>query len=76
LSACSVTLVARHDVRAIGEPGDAPETLRFALREIAVFRAKEPGQAAVVVGVDAHLRAQRQRVRRIDDGQQSSSLQW
>jgi len=62
-------LVARHDVGTIGEPGDAAESLRLALREIAVFRAIKPGEAAVVVGVDAHLCGQRQRVRRIVDGQ-------
>ncbi|EXI91449.1 MAG: hypothetical protein AW12_01276 [Candidatus Accumulibacter sp. BA-94] len=61
--------VGRHDVRPVGEPGDAAEALCLALREVAVRRPVEPRQAAVVVGVDANACAEDQGVRRIGDGQ-------
>ena len=61
--------VGGHHIRAVEEPGDAAETLRFALREIAVARTVETGQAGVAVGVDAHHRPQRAGVGEVGDGQ-------
>ena len=61
--------VGRHHVRAVGEPGDAAEALRLALREVAVLRAVEAGEAGVLVGVDADDRVQRERIGQVGDGQ-------
>jgi hypothetical protein len=61
--------VGRHHVRAVEEPGDAAEALRLALREIAVPRTVEAGEAGVLVGLDADDGMQREGFRKVGDGQ-------
>jgi hypothetical protein len=61
--------VGRHDVRSVEEPGDAPEALRLALREIAVPRTVEAGEAGVLVGLDADYCMQRKGFRKVGDRQ-------
>ena len=61
--------VGRHHVRAVEEPGDAAETLRLALGEIAVRRAVHAGQSGVLVGIDADDGFQREGVGQVGDAE-------
>src|SRR5437870_1228165 len=47
--------VARHDIRPVDEPGDAPEALRLALRDEAVLRRVQAFELGVLLRHDAGL---------------------
>ena len=50
--------ITRHHVRPVGEPGNAAETLRLALGEIAVAAAVKTGQRRICIRLDTHARFQ------------------
>ena len=61
--------VARHHVRAVGEPGDLPEPLRLALRAQVPRRGVEPFEGLVLAGPDRHLGLQHERIGGVADRQ-------
>ena len=61
--------VGRRDIRVVEKPCDTAETLRLALREIAVAGTIEAGKAGVRVGVDTDDGLQREGIGNVGDGQ-------
>ena len=60
---------ARHHIRPIRIERDAAETLRFALREIAVLGAIQAGELRVAVRLDAHHGFENERFRYASDAE-------
>ena len=61
--------VGRRDIRVVEKPCDTAETLRLALREIAVLGAVKAREARVLFGLDADDGLQREGFRNVGDGQ-------
>ena len=57
--------IPRHHIGSVHKPGDASETLRFALSEIAIGTSVQTGELGVFIGLYPHCNFQHKCIRRI-----------